>query len=238
MSEAEEIAKAIQETAKLGEKGLHVAEKAGGFFAQVFKEPVEEIAGMITDKLRFIRWNRLADMADEVNDILTQKGVHETRAVPPKIALPIMEEASIEDDRNLQHLWNNLLVNAMNPFFNDEIRYGFIEMIKNITGIEIILINTLYNSVTAGEILKPLSLLYNYRFNKSEIVNDLSINDDQYSLAANNLMRMQLIAPAILKGGITFSYGAEATEPSTVYKGIDAITLTPLGIKFVEACIK
>ncbi len=31
MSEAEEIAKAIQESAKLGEKGLEIADKAGSF---------------------------------------------------------------------------------------------------------------------------------------------------------------------------------------------------------------
>ena len=27
-------------------------------------------------------------------------------------------------------------------------------------------------------------------------------------------------------------------EPVTIYKGTDAIVLTPLGVKFVEACIK
>lgn len=54
MNEAEEIAKAIQESAKLGEKGLEIADKAGSFFAKVFKEPIDEISGIITDKLRFI----------------------------------------------------------------------------------------------------------------------------------------------------------------------------------------
>jgi hypothetical protein len=39
--------------------------------------------------------------------------------------------------------------------------------------------------------------------------------------------------PAILKGGVKMG-----PEPLTIYKGIDAVTLTPLGVKFVEACIK
>jgi len=55
MSETEELAKAIQESAKLGEKSLDIAEKAGSFFAKVFKDPINEISGMITDKLRFIK---------------------------------------------------------------------------------------------------------------------------------------------------------------------------------------
>jgi hypothetical protein len=134
MSEAEEYAKAVRSAANLGTKALDVSEKIGGFFAQVFKEPVQEVSGMITDKLRFIRWRRLVKIADEVNQILLEKGVNETKGVPPKLALPIFEEATLEDDPSLQYLWNHLLANAMNPEFNGELRYGFIDMIKNIKG--------------------------------------------------------------------------------------------------------
>jgi hypothetical protein len=45
---------------------------------------------------------------------------------------------------------------------------------------------------------------------------------------------MQCIGPAIIKAS-SISLG---DEPMTIYKGIDAIVLTPLGMKFVEACIK
>lgn len=100
MSDAEEIAKAIQESAKFGTKGLDIAEKAGGFFSKVFKEPVDEIAGMITDKLRFIRWKRMVEMSEQIDQIHKQKGITNTRAVPPKIALPIIEEATLEEDEN------------------------------------------------------------------------------------------------------------------------------------------
>jgi hypothetical protein len=75
-------------------------------------------------------------MSDEVNQILLERGITETKAVSPEIALPIFENASLEGDENIQTLWNHLLANAMNPQFNDEVRYGFIEMIKNITGID------------------------------------------------------------------------------------------------------
>ncbi len=70
MSEAEEIAKAIQESAKPGEKGLETAGKVGGFIAKVFKEPITDVSGLITDKLRFVRWKRIVKMSDEVNQIL------------------------------------------------------------------------------------------------------------------------------------------------------------------------
>ena len=233
MSEAEEIAKAIQESAKLGEKGLDIADKAGSFFAKVFKEPINEITGIITDKLRFIRWRRIVQMADDVNKILEEKKIEDTRAVPPKIALPIFEESSLEDDPNLQYLWNHLLANAMNPDFNDEIRYGFTEMIKNITGIEALILREFYSILEKENRLTPLSEIYNYSLKKEQLIDGLKMLPDQYALSANNLMRMQLLSPAVLKGGAKLG-----PEPLTIFKGIDAVTLTPLAVKFVEACMK
>lgn len=233
MSDTEEIAKAIQKTAKLGEKGLETAEKVGGFVSKVFKDPITEVSGLITDKLRFVRWKRMVEMSDEVNQILEEKGVNETKAVPPKLALPIFEDSSLEEDPNIQHLWNHLLANAMDPSFNDEIRYGFIEMIKNITGNEALLLNHFYQTLERENKLSPLDKIYQYSLKKEQLIQLLRITSDQYALAANNLMRMQLIGPAILTGGVSVG-----SESMTIYKGIDAITLTPLGIKFVEACIK
>ncbi|MFC1561259.1 Abi-alpha family protein [Candidatus Latescibacterota bacterium] len=234
MNEAEEIAKAIQESAKLGKEGLKIANKAGTFFAKVFKEPINEISGMITDKLRFLRWKRMVQMADEVNMILKEKKIKDTRAVPPKIALPIIEEASLEDDPNLQNLWNHLLANAMNPKFNDELRYGFIEMIKGITGIEARLLNEFYDALHREGKLRPLIDVLQHSLKKENIIQTLGLSTDAYAISVNNLMRMQLLYPAFLKtDGVKIM-----SAPLTTYKGYDAVTLTPLGVKFVEACVK
>jgi len=234
MSETAEIAKAIKETAKLGEKSLEIAEKASGFLAKVFKEPIAEFGGLITDKLRFVRWKRMVAMSDEINQILEKKGVKETKAVPPKLALPIFENSSLEEDPDIQHLWNHLLANAMDPSFNDEIRYGFIEMIKNITGKEALLLDHFYKILEQENRLSPLDKIFQCSLKKEQLMQLLGITSDQYALAANNLMRMQLIGPAILSPG-GMSIGSELV---TIYKGIDVITLTPLGVKFVEACIR
>lgn len=233
MSDTEEIAKAIQESAKLGVKGLDVANKAGSFFVKIFEEPQNEIIGMVTDKLRFIRWKRLVKMLDEVNQILIDKNISKTRVVSPKIALPIFEEATLEKNPNLQYLWNHLLVNAMNPEFNDEIRYGFIDMIKGITGIEAKLLNKFYETLKGENKLFPIENIFQYTFKKEDVIEILNISISDYVLSVNNLMRMQLISPAVIKTG-EMSGG----ERLTVYRGIDVVTLTPLGIKFVEACMK
>ena len=143
----DEVTKAIQDSARFGGKGLDVAEKVGGFITTVLKDSLGELGGIITDKLRFVRWRRLLEMGDEVNEILAARGVVNTRAVSPKLALPIFENSSLEEDAVLQRLWSQLLANAMDPNFNSELRYGFTEMITNITGNEARMLNELYLSL-------------------------------------------------------------------------------------------
>ncbi len=233
MTEAEEYAKAVQKVADLGTKALEVSEKLGGFFSRVFREPVQEVSGIITDKLRFVRWRRLVQMSDEVNQILFEKGVKETRGVPPKLALPIFEESSLEDDPSLQYLWNHLLANAMNPEFNGELRYGFIDMIKNITGIEVLILNKFYKILQEEGKLNDISQITNYRLSKEQIMMLVGIEEVTYQISIFNLMRMQCISAAIIRS-TAIMFGNETT---TIYKGTDAVVLTPLGVKFVEACI-
>ena len=234
MSEAEEYAKAIQSVSDLGEKALDLSEKLGEFFARVFKEPIQEVSGIITDKLRFVRWRRLVKMADEVNKILSEKGVKETRGVPPKLAIPIFEGSSLEDDSSLQHLWNHLLANAMDPSFNAELRYAFIDMIQNITGREALILNNFYNILRREGKLDDITKITDYSLTKGQIIKIVGIDDATYQVSILNLMRMQCIGPAVIKGSSIMMGG----EPMPIYKGTDAVVLTPLGVRFVEACIR
>lgn len=234
MSDVEEIAEAVQKASDLGVRALETSEKVGGFFAQIFKEPITEVAGMLTDRLKFARWARLVDMQSQVNEILTKRNISDTRTVPPKLALPLLEEASLEDDTNLQQLWNHLLANAMDPSFSGELRNGFVEMIKGLTALDAQLLAFFYQVLKRESHLTPLEGVIQHSLKKEQIMQALNISESDYQISAFNLMRIQCIAPAVLKtSGISFG-----DEPTTIYKGIDAVTLTPLGVKFVQACME
>lgn len=234
MSDVEEIAKAVQKASDFGIKTLETSEKVGGFFAQVFKEPITEVAGILTDRLKFARWKRLVEMQSQVNEILSTRGISETRPVPPKLALPLLEESSLEDDSSLQYLWNHLLANAMDPGFSGDLRIGFIEMIKGLTAKDAQVLELFYGILKQENRLAPLESVIQYSLKKEQIMQALSISEADYQVSAFNLMRVQCIAPAVFKAtGISF--GDEAT---TIYKGIDVVTLTPLGVKFAQACME
>ena len=127
-----------------------------------------------------------------------------------------------------------LLANAMNPEFNGELRYGFIDMIKNITAIEALFLNKFYEVLRKDNKLDDISKINQYYLTKEQIMKIEGIDEENYLVSIYNLMRMQCIGPAILKSTSDYTVGY---GPTTFYIA-DAVVLTPLGVKFVEACIK
>ncbi len=231
MSEIQEVARAAAEAFKFGTKALETTEKLVSFVAKVFKEPIRDAVGIIGDRLKFMRWERQTRLADRVNEILAQRGVTETRAVPLKLALPVFENASLEDNDELQDLWAKLLANSMDPNFTKEIRYAYLEIIKSLTPLDVRILYVFYNTLSNMKI--DWDNMTNYMVEKEQICKDLSISPQDYDVSMYNLFRVQCLGPAIRTGGVKLG-----TEPLTIYKGIDAVVMTPLGKSFVEACIK
>ncbi len=232
MSETEEVAKATAEASKFGTKALETTEKLASFVAKVFNEPIRDAVGIIGDRLRFMRWERQVRLADKVNEILSQRGTIETRAVPLKLALPILENASLEDNDELQDLWAKLLANSMDPNFTTEIRFTFLEIIKSLNPLDIRILRTFYYSLSTDSKVR-WDRLKDYSFSKEEICKVHAISEHDYEVSVYNLFRVQCLAPAFLRGGISFG-----NIPVRAYMGTDAVVMTPLGKNFVEACVK
>src|SRR3990167_11017188 len=227
-----EVAKAAAEVSKFGTQTVQTTEKILGFIAKVFKSPAEDTAGIIGDRLKLFRWERQLAYVDKVNNILFAKGITDTRAVPPKFSLPVIENASLEDDDELQKLWANMLANAMNPTFTVNMRTAFIDIIKSLTILDVKILKTFYEALKQNSSVDWNNIL-NYSLKKEQICQLLSIGQEDYEVSVFNLFRVQCLAPAIITGGI--SMGA---EPLTVYKGSKAVTLTPLGVDFIKSAIE
>lgn len=228
----EEVAKAVAETAKFGTQTVKTTEKILGFVSKVIKEPAEITSGIIGDRLRLFRWERQLAYTDKVNEILITRSITETKAVLPKFALPMIESASLEDDDNLQTLWAKLMANAMDPKSHVSLQMSFIDILKNLTILDAKILHTIYRSLEqkgSAEYDKVLSVI----FDKTEICRVMNISPKEYDVSVFNLFRTQCLSPGLIKQtGIMF--GNEAT---TIYKGVDAVSMTPLGLAFVKSCI-
>ncbi len=228
-----EVAVALAETAKFGTQTVKTTEKILRFVSTVLKEPAEITSGIIGDRLRLFRWERQVAYTDKVNCILKARNITSTKAVMPKFALPILENASLEDDEDLQLLWARLMANAMDSNSELSLQMSFIEILKNLTALDAKILYTVYKSLenqSSAEYDKVLGV----RFEKQQICHVMGISSKDYDISIFNLFRTQCLAPGLIKQvGIMFG-----DEASTIYKGIEQVSLTPLGLNFVISCIK
>lgn len=142
--EINESAKAIQEVAKTTGQAISTIEKIGNFFSKVMKESIAATCGMLEDTLKFKRWKRQISLIEKAERIITDKKLSDKmRPISPKLALPIFQYASLEEDESLHDAWANLLVTALNPSCQIP-RSSFIDIIRQLEPVDVKILNLLY----------------------------------------------------------------------------------------------
>lgn len=230
--EVKEIAKAAAEGAKFGTKALDVTERMFGFLGRVLGEPADHVSGIISDRLKFYRWERQLRLADKAEEILKSRGVSDAKAVPPKLALPILEAASLEDSDELQDLWARLLANAMDPKFEGEISMMLVQILKSLNPLDVQLLEMFYGILKQDNSI-DWSKIQDYSLKKEQIMDGLGVDQEKYYIAVYNLFRNQCLVPAIIRGGISIG-----SEPVTAYKGAEQVSMTQLGVLLVKSSIQ
>ena len=89
--------------------------------------------GLVEDRLRYMRWERQQRFMERVSQVMKQLDESgPTKLVPLKLAVPLFQAASLEDDDYLQDLWANLLVKASVEKQNFELRRAYIDILGEI----------------------------------------------------------------------------------------------------------
>jgi hypothetical protein len=226
--EVSEVARAAQETAKTVRTGIEATQELGRFVSRITTEPLETVMGILNDKLQFVRWERKLRLAERGRQILDQRGIQgPLRPIPYKLALPIIENASLEDNDELQDLWANLIASAVDPKFEGLIRAAYIDIIRQLEVIDVHLLNAVYESYQQWleerlrEGKEPGSgycLPIHHKVYKNHIIERLGISSSVYDDSTDNLIRVRCV-------GLYFYHSGE-------------IFITFLGVSFVEACTR
>jgi len=102
-------AKATEATARATNNAVEAGRELGHFISG----PAREIVGMLEDHLKVVRFERQVRLWDRVRNMLTERGMAgPTRQIPLNIGLPLLENATLEEDDDLQDVWARLLVNS------------------------------------------------------------------------------------------------------------------------------
>ena len=221
-----ESAKAVQEVAKATGKAIDASQKFGGFISRYVAGPLEQGMGIFEDKLKYMRWERQVRLMQRAEQLLREAGLNEpTRAIPLKLAVPLLEAASLEDDDYLQDLWAHLLVNAANGSSHVNLQRAYIAILEQITPFEATLLQKIYSlpydktrhdGVVVGNL--PASVSIGTDDGKEDALSEPS---GKVKLALANLARLGCIV-------IQKSWGG-----GEIFKQVNP---TLLGKSFVEAC--
>jgi hypothetical protein len=141
-----ETAKAVQEVAKTTGKALDAGEKFGGFISRFIAGPLEQGMGIFEDKLKYMRRERQVRLMQRADQLLKEIGLPQpTRPIPLKLAVPLLEAASLEDDDYLQDLWARLLVNAGNGGSRVNLQRAYIAILEQLTSFEAAILQKIYS---------------------------------------------------------------------------------------------
>jgi len=112
----------------------------------------EEIGMTFGDAARVYRYKRALRLLQKVGRYVADAG-YEPAAVRPKLLLPILDHASVEDDDGLHDRWAALVANASNPAQEVHVQPSFPEILAQLSSKEAVLLDhiQLHVDKTLGE---------------------------------------------------------------------------------------
>lgn len=240
--EVTEVAKAAQEIAKTTNTAIDATSNLGKYAARLFNESSECIVGILSDRLKFIRWERQLRLYDRWREIASERGVAiEPGILTPKLAIPMIESASLEENDELQDIWARLLVSAMDPAHKHKVRAAFIQIIRELEALDALTLSSIYdlyyNVITNDRHRLPTTST-SFGIKKIDILFIQPKSTEKYEEIMDNLFRMRLCAPYIENTDMMIVENGEFSQRnSSNVREYEEVSLTALGISFVETCI-
>lgn len=141
-----ESAKAIQEVAKTSGKAIGAVEKLCRFVTSNTSGTLEQAIGIVNDKLSYMRWERQVRLMLRAKDFMNAVGIEApTRPIPMKLAIPLLQSASLEEDDHLQDLWAKLLVNATDAESSIDLQRAYISILEQLNSLEVQILEKVYS---------------------------------------------------------------------------------------------
>lgn len=217
----QETAKATQELAKTTSKAIGATEKLGLFVSKYIEGPLEQTLGIVNDKLIYMRWERQLRLIEKANELLSERGyVTPINLLPPKLAIPILQGASLEEDNYLQDKWAYLLVNASDPNFPVTIEIKHTSILNELSQFDVKLLDKICSEASRfNNVIVTLNLPDKVLPGDEEI-NEGEAPSQEVQLSIENMIRLGLLRNE------TFSHE------------MLRVRVMALGWNFYEACTK
>jgi hypothetical protein len=132
--------KAVQEASKAAQQGI-------GLFDRICEGLLAELSGLGADHVHMLRCELGMKWFSKFQAKFKDSGLEDNfRVIPPKFLVGIIENATLEPDDDMQQLWANLLVSAVDPDFLDTGRMAFIDILKQLEIVDVHVLSWIYEA--------------------------------------------------------------------------------------------
>lgn len=198
-------------------------EEVQGFFNSIIPDFVRDAGGILSDNVRFWRWQNQVSIVKKVKEKIEQSGLPKQQ-IPLKILVPILEHSSLEEDSELQEKWANMLANAISG--SKEISPNYVAILSELSSVEVGLLDKLHNEASK---INDYDKRKDLQFGRDNICKILGIEVPTADLIIENLIRLGLCqSPA--GSGISVGDYKFSLRTTAIFE------MTSLGYEFVSSC--
>jgi len=248
----------IKSVEKIAEATRDIIVRLGDSFDKYLGSPAVEVGGLAGDWMKYYRYKNTLAIFDKVQELHRQRKL-EGKPIPisPRIAIPLLEAASAEDDGTLQSLWARLIANSTDPNTHIPIHPGYIEIIKQLTPDEAVIINAFskaddYPTIFGDKI--SIDSRFESGFSSShlffegiyklysEFCNNLPLSKpEKHMTYLDNLKRLRIVevsyeSSSIMKDNELARLQEVEKEAYIFQTRHEFLSITTLGDDFLKAC--
>lgn len=229
----DEEAKAAREIAKTTGIAIKAAEKLVGFLRKICGDALIETGGSLHDWAILYRYKNLLKIQDKVDEIhRNRKAEGRTIPIPPRYAIPLIQNASMEDEETLQDLWAGLMANATDQSSRLQVKKVYIEILSNLEPMDALVLGFLADRPWAV-VGTPHPRAHIEGFNLRVLSEELRVSMEDLQISIQNLARLGLL---IDEKSFTWedlntpAIGARINDPDLNFRP------SPLAASLLEAC--
>ena len=228
-NEAIETARAVRATADATKEAIGAIEKTGGFLNKVFGEGLQDSIGIVADRIKFLRLQNYITLSENTAKRLRDRGYSEddiTKIVPLKVAIPLIENATLEEDCDIQTLWAELLANAMDPKVDIDVKVRHVSLLREMDPLDVKVLGACHAQMLAEEHQnEPLDKVF---FKREKIAQDFGIPEKLIEASLLNLIRLSCVDPGFVPTSMSTHVDGRRVN-YRIYLGTESFSMTLLG---------
>lgn len=172
------------------------------------------------DWLKLWRWQNLTKIAEKVRKTCEERNLN-PQQVAPKFIKEFFENASLEENDDIQTMWANLLVSQT---ANNNVNIYYLSILKELEPNEARLLNALYSQSNNNT---------DTVFDFTLVLNAFSIGEVDLKVMIHKLYSFNILRPPLMQG---IGFGSDKGMFAPALETISSFRFSDMGLDFCKKC--